>query len=155
MTDERAAALLVEFLRIEFLEGEFLLKLKFLREQNEDDWVVEDKFDPTRTKNRKGETIVAISEDTAPGLLTGINLVYYQNAYPVTAVVYGLYPIRPLDPANLAPLRDGGLNLVAQRVIEHFEGALRDHGSTPIRRQKIGAWEERVHEIGCHCRRSG
>ena len=48
---------------------------------------------------------------------------FYQNAYPVTAVAYGLYPIRDPDPANLAPLKDGDLNCVAQRVVEHFEGA--------------------------------
>ena len=70
---------------------------------------------------------------------------FYQNAYPVTAVVYGLYPIRP-DPANLAPLRDGDLNCVAQRVVEHFEGALRGQGLTPARRQKIQEWKERGHE---------
>ena len=39
-----------------------------------------------------------------------------------------LYPIRDTDPANLDPLRDGDLNCVAQRVIEHFEGASRGQG---------------------------
>ena len=29
-------------------EGEFFLKLKFLREHAEGDWVLEDKFDPVR-----------------------------------------------------------------------------------------------------------
>ena len=66
----------------------------------------------------------------------------------MTAVAYGLYPIRGPDPANLAPLRDGDLNCVAQRVVEHFEGVLRGHGLTPTRRQKIQGWEERVHESG-------
>ena len=73
---------------------------------------------------------------------------FYQNAYPVTAVVYGLFPVRDPDPANLAQLRDGDLNCVAQRVVEHFEGALRGQGLTPARRQKIREWEERVHETG-------
>ena len=73
---------------------------------------------------------------------------FYQNAYPVTAVVYGLYAVRDPDPANLAPLRDGDLNCVAQRVVQQFEGALRGHGLTPTRRQKIQEWEERVHEFG-------
>ena len=73
---------------------------------------------------------------------------FYQNAYPVTAVVYGLYPLRDPDPANLAPLRDGDLNCVAQRVVEHFEGALRGQGLTPTRRQTIQEWEHQVHEFG-------
>ena len=77
-----------------------------------------------------------MSRDTKAGVLTGIDSVFYQNAYPVTAVVYGLYPIRDPDPANLAPLRDGDLNCVAERVVEYFEGALRGHGLTPTRRQK-------------------
>ena len=73
---------------------------------------------------------------------------FYQNAYPVTAVAYGLYPIRDPDPVNLAPLRDGDINCVAQRVVKHFEGALLVPGLTPTRRQKIQGWEERVHESG-------
>ena len=81
-------------------------------------------------------------------MLTRIDDVFYQNAYPVTAVAYGLYPIRDPDPANLAPLRDGDLNCVAQRVEEHFAGALRGQGLTPTRRHKIQEWEERVHETG-------
>ena len=81
-------------------------------------------------------------------MLTGIDSVFYQNAYPVTAVAYGLYPISGPDPANLAPLRDGDLNCEAQRIVEHFEGVLRGQGLTPSRRQKIQGWEERVHESG-------
>ncbi|MEW8688920.1 MAG: hypothetical protein AB2556_24135, partial [Candidatus Thiodiazotropha sp.] len=48
----------------------------------------------------------------------------------------------------LAPLRDGDLNCVAQRVVEYFEGALRGQGLTPARRRKIQEWEERVHVTG-------
>ena len=73
---------------------------------------------------------------------------FCQNAYPDTAVVYGLFPVRDPDPANLASLRDGDLNCVAQRVVEHFEGALIGQGLTPARRQNIREWEERVHETG-------
>ncbi|MEW8689069.1 MAG: hypothetical protein AB2556_24885, partial [Candidatus Thiodiazotropha sp.] len=76
------------------------------------------------------------SRDTKPGVLTGIDRVFYQNAYPVSAAAYGLYPTRDPDPANLAPLRHGDLNCVAQRVVELFEGALRDHGLTPARRHQ-------------------
>jgi len=143
MTDARAARLLTAL-----PEGEFILKLKFLREQNEGDWVVEDKFDPVRAESKKGQGIIEISRDTKPGVLTGIDSVFYQNAYPVTAVVYGLYPLREPNPANLAPLRDGDFNCVAQRVVEHFEDALRGQGLTPTRRQKIQEWEERVHKTG-------
>ena len=73
---------------------------------------------------------------------------FYQNAYSVTAVVYGLYPIRDPDPANLAPLRDGDLNCVAQRVVEHLEGALKGQELTPARRRKLQDWEWRVRETG-------
>ena len=146
--DERAAALLVEFRRIEFLKGEFLLKLKFLRERNDSDWVVEDKFDPVRAERKKEQGNIEVSRDTKSGQLTAIDLMYYQNFYPVTAIAYGLYPIRDPDPANLAPLRDGDLNCVARRAVEHFEGAMRGQGLTPIRRQRIQEWEERVHETG-------
>ena len=62
--------------------------------------------------------VIEISRDTKPGVLTGIDRVFYQNAYPVTAVAYGLYPIRDPDPANLAAMRDDNLNCVAQRVVD-------------------------------------
>ena len=141
MTNVRATQLLAAL-----PEGNFILRLKFLRE-NDDDWVLEDKFDAVRTKRKKGQGVIEISRDTKPGVLTGIDSVFYQNAYPVTAVA-SLYPIRDPNPANLAPLRDGDLNCVAQRVVEHFEGTLRGQGLTPTRRQKIQGWEERVHESG-------
>jgi len=135
MTDDRAVRLLTVF-----TEGKSLLRIKFLRERDEDDWVVEDKFDPIRAERKRGQGVIEIT--------TGIDSVFYQNAYPVTAVVYGLYPVKEPDPANLAPLRDGDLNCVAQRVMEHFEGTLRGLGLTPIRRQKIQEWEKRVHVTG-------
>ena len=50
MADVRATQLLAA------LPGgkEFILKLKFLREKAEDDWVLEDKFDPVRAEQKKG-----------------------------------------------------------------------------------------------------
>ena len=86
---------------------------------------------------RRARGVIEISRDAKPGVLTGIDSLFYQNAYPVTAVAYGLYPIRGPEPANLAPLRDGDLNRLAQRVVENFEGVLRGHGLTPTRLQKI------------------
>ena len=131
MTDVRATQLLAAL-----PEGNFILRLKFLRE-NDNDWVLEDKFDPVRTERKKGQGVIEISRDTKPGVLTVNDSVFYQNAYPVTAVAYGLYSIRDPDPTNLAPLRDGNLNCVAQRVVEHFEGTLRGQI------QELG---ERVHK---------
>ncbi len=129
MLDKRAAQLLTVLPE----DDEHLLRIKFLCERDEGDSVVDDKFNPVRAERKKGQGVIEISRDTKPGALTGI----YQNAYPVTAVVYGLYPIREADPANLTPLRDGDLNCVAQRIVEHFEGALRGQGLTPTMRQKI------------------
>ena len=39
-----------------------------------------------------------VARNTSPGVLIGIDSVFYQNAYPFTAVFYCLYPIR--DPAS-------------------------------------------------------
>ena len=142
MTDVRATQLLAAL-----PEGNFILRLKFLRD-NDHDWVLEDKFDPVRTERKKGQGVIEISWDTKPCVLTGIYSVFYQIAYPVTAVTYGLYPIRDPDPANLAPLRDGDLKCVAQRVVRHFKGALRSQGLTPAWRRKIQEWENRIHEGG-------
>ena len=129
MTDGRTARLLAAL-----PDGEFILKIKFLWEHDEDDWIVEDKFYPVRAERKKRQDIVEISRDTRPEVMTGIDQVFYQNAYPVAAVVYGLYPLRNPDHAILAPMRDGDLNCAAERVVEHFEGALRGQGLTPTRR---------------------
>lgn len=76
ITDERVAELLREL-----PGGKYLL-------------LVEDKFDPVRDERRKGQGIFEITQETKPSTLTGIDSPYYQNAYPVTAVIYGLYPLR-------------------------------------------------------------
>lgn len=59
MTDERAARLFAAL-----SESKFILKIKFLHEQNEGDWVVEDKFDLIRTERKKGQGIIVITQDT-------------------------------------------------------------------------------------------
>ena len=99
-------------------EGAVILKLKFLREKD-DNWVLEDKFDPDCDERKKGRGVIAVSRDTNPWVLTGIDSMFFQNAYPVTVVAYGLCPVRDRDPANLAPFRYGDLNFVAQRVVDH------------------------------------
>ena len=83
-------------------EGEFIIRIQFLQLN---DWVVQEKIDPVKLEQKKGHNVVIITWATAPGILTGTDNVYYQNAYPVTAVVYGLYPLTEPDPANLAPMR--------------------------------------------------
>ena len=75
MADVRATQLLAA------LPGgkEFILKLKFLREKAEDDWVLEDKFDPVRAERKKGRGVVEVARNTSPGVLTGIDSVFYQR----------------------------------------------------------------------------
>ena len=58
MTDVRATQLLAAL-----PEGNFILRLKLLRE-TDDDWVLEDKFDPVRTERKKGQRVIEISRDT-------------------------------------------------------------------------------------------
>ena len=128
------------------VRGEFILKIKFIREHNPDVWVVEDGFAPL--KQVRGGGILTISTVTAPGALAGIDRLYYTNAYPVSAVIYGLYPIREPDQNNLAPMREGYFNCVAQRAIEHFENAQRGRGMTEARRNTIEAWEVKVRNSG-------
>ena len=72
MTDVRATQLLAAL-----PEGTFILSLKFLREKD-DDWVLEDKFDPVQTERKKGQWVIEISRDTKPGVLNGIDCVSYK-----------------------------------------------------------------------------
>ena len=143
LTAERATEVLKKL-----SDGEFLVKVKFLREQASDVWVYEDGFAPLKQGRTRGGNVFEVTPETRPGALEGIDRLYYTNAYLVSAVVYGLYPIREPDERNLDPMRDGDLNCVAQRVIKHFEGAQRGQGLTPTRREKIAQWEARVHDDG-------
>ncbi|KAK3700996.1 hypothetical protein RRG08_063250 [Elysia crispata] len=147
LTAERATEVLKKL-----SDGKFLVKVKFLREQAPGVWVYEDGFAPLRQGRTRGGEVVEVTPETRPGALEGIDRLYYVNAYPVSAVVYGLYPIREPDERNLDPMRDGDLNCVAQRVIKHFEGAQRGQGLTPERREKIAQWEARVHDDGATLR---
>ena len=108
--------------------------------------MVEDGLAPL--KQVRGGGILVISAATAPGVLVGIDRLYYAKAYPVSAVVYGLYPIREPDQNNLAPMREGYFNCVAQRAIEQFENAQRGQGMTKDRGNKIEAWEVKVRDSG-------
>ena len=100
MADVSATQLLAAFQK-----GNLILRIKLLRE-NDDDWVLDDKFDLVWTEQMKGQVVIEISRDTKPGVLTGIDSVFYQNAYPVNPVAYGLYPVRDPNPANPAALRN-------------------------------------------------
>ena len=107
------------------IEGKFLVKVKFMREQAPEVWVHEDALTPTDTETNPGRQCPEVTPRTQPGALEGIDRLYFANACQVSAVVYGLYRIRDPDPANLTPMRDGDLNCVDRRVIEHFEAATR------------------------------
>ena len=130
------------------LEGTYLLKIKLVKEEEEGVFVVEDAFQPLRAGRTRGQAVIEITAQTNPGVLEGIDRPYFGNAYPMSAVVYGLYPIREPDPANLAPMRAGDLNCVARVALNHLESATRGHGLTAARRAKIEAWEAGIHEAG-------
>ena len=72
MTDGRAARLLAIL-----PEDAFLLPIKFLRGRDEDDCVLEYKFDPVCVEGKTGGTVLEIARDTKPGVLTGIDKVFY------------------------------------------------------------------------------
>ena len=78
MADARAAQLLAA------LPGgmEFLLRIKFLREKVEDDWVFEDKFAPVRAERKKGQGVVEVAPNTSPGVLTGITVCSIRTPTP-------------------------------------------------------------------------
>ena len=48
-------------------EGKFRLRIKFLREPDKGDWVVEDKFDPVWAERKKGQGVIEITRGAKPG----------------------------------------------------------------------------------------
>lgn len=95
-----------------------------------------------------------ISWEFRPGVLTGIDKVYYKNGYQQTTIVYGLYPLRDLDPATLPPMRDGDYNCVTKRVVEHFECTLQGQINTHQTTENAGMRETGPRNR-CHGRRCG
>ncbi|RGB22148.1 hypothetical protein C1646_776557, partial [Rhizophagus diaphanus] len=84
---------------------------------------------------------VILTKKTKPGFWVGIDEKFLvkiiqgekQSEYielDANAVVYGLYRIWEPDSKRLMPMKDGTLNCVAQRVIEHFEKAKKGYGFT-------------------------
>lgn len=144
MTDERATKLL----RFLPKNNSYLIRIKFLSQNSEGQWSVVDKYDPVCLEGKKGGNSVKISSGTKAGVLTGIDKVYYRGAYPHSVVVYGLYKINKPDIKKLRPMKQGDLNCVAQRVIEHYDGLLRGNGLTENRKSKIKEWEQEVHDSG-------
>lgn len=63
LTDEKAAWLInaLHLLPSVRREDGFLLKLKFIREREEGEWAIEDKFDPIWEERRKGQAVIEIT----------------------------------------------------------------------------------------------
>ena len=79
----------------------YFVRIKFIVNLESGEWIIRDKLDPI-LKNREP---VIVSRNSTPGLLTGIDRPYYERAYPETAIVYGIYPLKKPDIENLAPMR--------------------------------------------------
>lgn len=90
MTGARATRLLISL-----PEGSSFLRIKLLRERAEGDWAVKD--NPVCAERKNRQVVVELSRDLNPGALVGVDSVFYQNAYLVTAVVYGLNTLRDPD----------------------------------------------------------
>jgi hypothetical protein len=157
MTAERAKGILNAI-----DDDKFLIRVKFIRE-DKGNFKIVDKYEPIRESKKAGKKFVpggpnvVLTKKTKPGFWVGIDKKFLVRVaagqsedveLTDNAVVYGLYRIRKPDSSRLMPMKDGTLNCVAQRVIEHFEKAKRGHGLTSVRKQKIDAWEKRMRQPG-------
>ena len=61
LTEGRAAEVLGR------IEGEYLVKVKFLREQAPDVWVYEDGFAPLKQGRTRGGNVLEVTPETQPG----------------------------------------------------------------------------------------
>ena len=157
MTKERAKKILDAI-----DDNRFLIRVKFIRE-DKGNFKIVDKYEPIRESKKAGKKFVpggpniVLTKKTKPGFWVGIDEKFLVrevsiesdiNDLTANAVVYGLYKIREPDSNRLMPMKDGALNCVTQRVIEHFEKAKRGYGLTSTRKQKIGIWKKRMCQPG-------
>ena len=121
------------------------MRLKFLRRTGQGDWFihVEEKMDLIGEDMGRGQEIVTITRGTRPGGLARIDRVYYQNSYPVTEVVFGLYLIRE---QHQPPMRVGRLDCVVQRSDTTFQDTLRGQGLRDVspEEEKVGGNSPRM-----------
>ncbi|UZO09714.1 uncharacterized protein OCT59_029929 [Rhizophagus irregularis] len=152
-------------------DNRFLIRVKFVRDNSSYDgrhnyaFKIVDKYQPIRESKKAGKKFipggpnVILTKKTKPGFWVGIDEKFLvkiiqgekQSEYielDANAVVYGLYRIREPDSKRLMLMKDGTLNCIALRVIEHFEKAKRGYGLTSTRKQKIGTWEKRMRQPG-------
>ncbi|KAF0484341.1 hypothetical protein F8M41_023026 [Gigaspora margarita] len=147
--------------------SEFLIRVKFIRAdivilpegEIQRGFKIIDKYEPIRESKKAGEKYVRggpniiFTKKMKPGFWVGIDEKFLVREVSGqseigeldnNAVIYGLYRIRKPDVNRLMSIKDGALNCVAERVIEHFDQAKRRHGLTEIRRQKINDWEKKM-----------
>ncbi|CAG8836097.1 18708_t:CDS:10, partial [Gigaspora margarita] len=165
MTEERAREILNA---IDY--SEYLIRVKFIRanivisdKETKRGFKIIDKYEPIRESKKaggkyiRGGPNVILTKKTKPGFWVGLDEKFLVRKVSgqsevekldSNAVVYGLYQIQKPDINRLMPIKDGTLNCVAKRVIEHFDQAKREHGLTKIHRQKINDWEKKMRILG-------
>ncbi|CAG8628717.1 23401_t:CDS:10 [Gigaspora margarita] len=166
----------IQYAKDMFKNSEYLIRVKFIRantvildKETKRGFKIIDKYESIRESKKaggkyiRGGPNVILTKKMKPGFWVEIDEKFLVRDVKVqseverldsNAVVYGLYQIRKPDVNRLMPIKDGTLNCVAERVIEHFDQAKRGYGLTKIRRQKINDWEKkmripgaRVHDI--------
>ncbi len=152
-------------------DNRFLIRVKFVRNDSFFDgrhnyaFKIIDKYQPIRESKRAGKKFITggsnvilikktklsfwigIDEKFLVRIIQGEKISKYKEL-DANAVVYGLYQIWKPDSKWLMSMKDGALNCVAQRVIEHFEKAKRGYELTNICKQKIGIWKKRMRQPG-------
>ncbi|CAG8789026.1 17914_t:CDS:2, partial [Racocetra persica] len=147
--------------------GKFLIRIKFIQDdsvygdehQTKIAFKIIDKYEPIRESKKvgrkyaKGGPNVILTKKMKLGFWVGIDKKFLVREVSKQSeverlesntVVYELYRIRKPDINRLMPIKDGVLNCVAQRVVEHFDQAKRGHGLTNIYWQKIDTWKKKM-----------
>jgi hypothetical protein len=117
-----------------------IIKFIKIRENDQGDYIytIENHLLPIAINKKT----VIFSKNMDPRIITTIGNGYYNIAYPVTVMIFGLYKINTnLNPARLTPMRTSTLNCVAERVMEHFLNSARGNKLTvqrPLNNNQLG-----------------
>ncbi|KAK3581198.1 hypothetical protein CHS0354_024734 [Potamilus streckersoni] len=86
---------------IDYLDArKYIILVKFIINIEDDIWIIRDK----RESIQKSGNNIILGANSKPGILTGIDKPYYERSYPVTAVVYALYPLHDKSDVKLIKL---------------------------------------------------
>jgi hypothetical protein len=113
--NNKRATMILNYLFGDKSNKKYFINIKFIIQKepkteygSDGGWIIRDKRDPVLHNGK----IAILSKNSKPGMLIGIDKIYYERSYPVVAVVYGIYLLNKPNIDKLKPMRMSPPNVI-------------------------------------------